>query len=110
MPANGLFFASAIRPEIESELCVLHVDPLFRSLDTLLESPFVDTKSSLPSPLKSPTATESVDMPTAKLVAAPKLPVPGASKVKIFGELSFGTARSSLPGPLKSPSALKPGH
>ncbi len=39
-------------------------------------NPFATAKSDLPSPLKSPTVTERGLLPTEKLVAGPKLPVP----------------------------------
>ena len=44
-------------------------------------------------------------MPTAKLVAAPKLPVPVPSRIEALLVVSFTTARSGLPSPLKSLTA-----
>ena len=72
---------------------------------------FATARSSLPSPLKSPTATAKGPDPTAKLVAAPKLPVPVPSRTPMLLDvkLLFPTARSSLPSPLKSPSATERG-
>src|SRR5438876_885302 len=44
--------------------------------DSWAELLFATARSCLPSPLKSPTATELGCEPSTKLVAAPKLPVP----------------------------------
>ena len=66
-------------------------------------------RSCLPSPLKSPTATEKGLVPAPKLVAAPKLPVPSPNKIDTLFEFSLATARSCLPSPLKSPTATEPG-
>ena len=50
-------------------------------IETLLESEFATARSCLPSPLKSPTATEIGPLPVPKLVAALKLPVPSPSRI-----------------------------
>ena len=59
--------------------------------------------------MKSPTVTERGIEPTAKSVAALKLPVPVPSKIETLLELEFAMARSSLPSPLKSPTATELG-
>ena len=46
--------------------------PVPKSIETLLETTLATAKSKIVSPLKSPTATESGLIPTAKLVAVPK--------------------------------------
>ena len=51
-------------------------------------------KSLLPSLLKSLTATETGNDPTAKLVAAPKLPAPVPSRIETLAELPLAAARS----------------
>ena len=47
-----------------------------KSMDTLLLPTFATAKSNFPSPLKSPTASETGPFPTAKFVAAPNDPIP----------------------------------
>ena len=54
--------------------------PVPNKIETLLS--FATARSSLRSPLKSPTATERGSGPTAKLVGALKLPVPVPSKIE----------------------------
>src|SRR6266404_9779511 len=48
---------------------------LFRRIDTVEPSTFATARSSLPSPLKSPTATERGVLPAPKSLFGPKLPV-----------------------------------
>ena len=55
-------------------------------IDTLFESVLAMARSCLPSPLKSPTATEMGLVPTPKLVAAPKLPAPFPNKIDTLAE------------------------
>ena len=62
----------------------------------------------MPSPLKSPTATESVAVPAVKFVAVPKLPAPSPNKIETTSPKS-AMARSWLPSPLKSPTATDSG-
>ena len=51
--------------------------PLPKSIETLLEFRLAIARSKIVSPLKSPTATENGESPTAKLVAGvPNKPVP----------------------------------
>src|SRR5436190_19147700 len=97
---------------MDKEACELQLCPLSRRIDTLpngLEVLFAAAKSSLPSPLKSPTAAERGPVPTAKFVTAPKLPVPVPNKTDALLELKFAEARSSFPSPLKSPTAIEIG-
>src|SRR5437660_371776 len=77
--------------------------------DTLFEPSLAVARSCLPSPSKSPTATERGLLPTPKLLAAPKLPVPSPNKIETLSELKLATARSCLPSPLKSPTATELG-
>jgi len=50
--------------------------PFPSNMETLFEPKLATARSWLPSPLNSPTAIEKGVLPTAKLVAVPKLPVP----------------------------------
>ena len=65
------------------------------------------------SPLKSARATERGCVPTARLVAAPKLPVPSPNRIDTLPESLIdpllATARSSLLSLLKSPTAIETG-
>ena len=70
----------------------------------LLPTRLVAAKSSLPSPLKSPTVTELGLVPTAKSVLVPKPPDPFPSSTDTLLLSSFAVAKSSLPSPLKSPT------
>src|SRR2546426_10811680 len=70
---------------------------------------FVTAKSCFPSPLKSPTATEKGEVPTAKFVAAPNDPVPSPSSMDTLLETELTTTRSCFPSPLKSPTATETG-
>ena len=61
--------------------------------------------------LKSPTATECGDIPTAKLVAGvPNEPVPLPKSIETLLELMLATARSKNVSPLKSPTATERGR
>ena len=62
--------------------------------------------SSLPSPLKSPSATERVRI-RGEVVGGGKRegPDPVAQQYAHTGECGFATTRSGLPSPLKSPTA-----
>src|SRR5205814_478249 len=77
-------------------------------IDTL--GTLATARSCLPSPLKSPTATELALPPAPKLVGAPKLPAPSPNKIDTLFELLLATARSCLPSPLKSPPATELGR
>ncbi len=68
----------------------------------------------MPSPLKSPTATETGLVPAASglLGAALKLASSGGvwpSRIVTLSELKLAMARSGLPSPLKSPTATDSG-
>ena len=67
------------------------------------------TRSSLPSRLKSATATDSRPTPVVKSVLAPKPPLPSPSSTLTVVTLQLATARSFLPSPLKSPTATEVG-
>src|SRR2546427_12897714 len=75
----------------------------------LAELMLATARSCLPSPLKSPTATEKGLVPAPKLAAALKLPAPSPKKIDTLAELKLATARSCLPSPLKSPTATEKG-
>src|SRR6267378_4303260 len=70
----------------------------------------VTARSSLPSPLKSPTATETGKPPAAKVNGARKVPSPLPDSTETLREPELATARSSLPSPLKSPTATEAGR
>src|SRR5712664_3294630 len=83
---------------------------LLINTETSLEKPLATARSSHPSPLKSPTATETGLSPAAKLSAAWKVPSPFPRSTETLLELkATATARSSHPSPLKSPTATETG-
>jgi hypothetical protein len=89
-----------------SKLGVAQLEPQVLSrIDTLSEPSLATARSSLPSPLKSATATEAGVVPTAKFVAIPKAPVPLPKRIDTVAESPFATARSTMLSPLKSPTA-----
>src|SRR5437588_572230 len=55
---------------------VVLLPQLFKRIDTVAAFSLAVARSSLPSRLKSPTATDSGPLPVPKSVAAPKLPLP----------------------------------
>src|SRR3954470_13624032 len=63
-------------------------------IDTLFTLGLAATRSCLPSPLKSATATDIGLLPTAKLVGAPKEPVPVPSSTNMLLEPELAVARS----------------
>jgi len=78
---------------------------VFKRIDTLAEPWFATARSGVPSPLKSPTATEAGVVATLKLVAVPKLPAPVPNRIDTVPELPLATARSRTPSPLTSATA-----
>ena len=78
-------------------------------IDTLFELWLTTARSWLPSPVKSPTATEREPLPVPKLVGALKFPAPSPNKIDTsLGSLQvLATARSCLPSLLKSPTATE---
>src|SRR5207244_1962939 len=80
--------------------------PLFNSSVTVPSPIFSVTKSTLPSPLKSPLANEYGLMPTATVVCGLNMPSPLPSKIDTVLSTSFASARSILPSPLKSAASL----
>src|SRR6266568_2408223 len=83
--------------------------PLPSSTKMVLSLRLATTKSGLPSPLKSPTATKAGALPTRKLSGVRKVPSPLPSSTETLLEPMLATARSSLPSPLKSPKAKDQG-
>src|SRR5439155_964851 len=84
------------------------------STDTVTELLFATARSSLPSPFRSPTVTDSGLAPVPKSWWAAKLGVaaPGAvvlSSTDTVPEIQFTTARSPLPSPFRSPSVTENG-
>src|SRR5439155_295957 len=84
------------------------------STDTL-EVPFAATRSSLPSPFRSPTATAQGLAPVAKSCLAAKLSAaaPGAvvlSSTDTALESKHTAAKSSLPSPFKSATVTEDGE
>src|SRR5207249_116274 len=84
------------------------------STETVLETSFATARSSLPSPFRLPTVTDSGLTLVAKSCLAAKLGVaaPGAvvlSSTDTVLEPLFATARSSLPSPFRSPTVTDTG-
>src|SRR5580700_11932792 len=65
----------------------------------------VTAMSTLPSPLKSPTASDTGLAPAAYSIPDPNVPLPLPKRTTALKELA--TARSNLPSPLKSPRATE---
>ena len=88
--------------------------PLPNNTDTELAPKLAAARSCRPSPLKSPTATETGLLPVAGDAAAvnvpsPTLPVPLPSSTDNELALALAVARSCRPSPLKSPTATDRG-
>src|ERR1039458_3612645 len=83
--------------------------PLPDSTVTLALGSLVTAKSALPSPLKSPTASEVGPNPTENGLpdASVKPPRPSPNKTVTLLLIEFATARSALPSPLKSPITIE---
>src|SRR5262249_39024402 len=77
---------------------------------TQTEPRFASARSSLPSPLKSPTATEIGRLPGEKADFATKLAAPAPGRIETVSQRRFASARSSLASPLKSPTATEYGE
>jgi len=67
------------------------------------------TKSSLPSPLKSPAAMPLAPIGAGKSILGWNAPSPLPSKMDTVFEVALTTAISTLPSPLKSPRAANDG-
>src|SRR5262245_16489512 len=83
---------------------------VFRSTPTVL--PPATARSDLPSPLKSPTATEfAAVLPVEKvgIFVVGNVPFPVLNNTPTVVLLELATARSGLPSPLKSPTATEVG-
>src|SRR5262245_30233321 len=76
-----------------------------------MEPLLATARSGLPSPLKSPTATDLglVPAPTVELWASGKSPAPSPSRIVTFLERWLATARSGLPSRLKSATVTELG-
>src|SRR6266567_1891843 len=83
--------------------------PLPSSTEMVLSLWLATTKSGLPSPLKSPTATKAGALPTRKLSGPWKVPSPLPRSTETLLEPMLATAKSSLPSRLKSPTARDQG-
>ena len=79
--------------------------PVFNRMLTLLASRLVAAKSSFPSPLRSPTATETGRAPTETSAAEMKVPSPAPNLMLTLFELEFAEAKSRVPSASKSPNA-----
>src|SRR5439155_1308332 len=84
------------------------------STDIVLELKFATARSSLPSPFRSPTVTDSglIPVPNSSLAAKLGVAAPGAvvlSSTDTVLQLKFATARSSLPSPFRSPTVTDTG-
>src|SRR5262249_38526820 len=87
---------------------------VFRSVDVSSEPLFAMARSRIPSPFKSPMATETGKPPVAKscLAATEVAVAPGAVVFKSTETLlakKLATARSGMPSPLMSPTARASG-
>ena len=86
---------------------------VLRYTETVYEPLFNTAKSGLPSPSKSPKATEIGNVPVAKSTLAAKLPKPILPLLDVLRytetvyELEFATTKSALPSPSKSPMATE---
>src|SRR5207245_10602742 len=88
---------------VAAPLALLHA---LRRMDTLLESWFATARSCLPSPLKSPTATDTGPAPAGKLVAAPKEPLPVPSRMDTLAEARVRKSRVWRPCVFDSPTGM----
>ena len=70
--------------------------PSPNKIDTLSEPMLATARSCLPSPLKSPTATELGRLPVPKLVGALKLPVPLPNKIDTCFRVAVGNGEVLL--------------
>src|SRR5439155_5939236 len=81
--------------------------PLPSTTETVFELPLATARSGLPSPFRSPIATELGPLPVPKSVFAPKLPSPLPSSAETVLAKLFATAKSGLPSPFTSPIATE---
>src|SRR5438552_3256434 len=88
--------------------------PLPSSTEALLIVSFAVAKSSLPSELKSPTATEYganvAPPPVLKLPPSVNVPSPLPRRMETCPQPASATAKSKMPSPLKSPLATGAVH
>src|SRR5262249_15921571 len=83
--------------------------PLPSNTETVLDPALATARSSLPSPLKSRTATETGFVPTEKARAVRKVPSPLPSRTETVLSGLVAIARSCTRSPLKSPTATNTG-
>ena len=76
---------------------------------TELEAKFATARSSPPSPLSSPIATEQALDPVPYFLWLANVPFPYPSKTETVLEVPFVTARSGFPSPSRSPIATERG-
>ena len=81
----------------------------FSSTETVLEPLFATARSNLPSPLRSPIATEEGPLPVPKSAFGPNDPSPAPSRTETAYEPQQAVAKSSLPSPSRSPIAMERG-
>ena len=109
--ATELGFEPTIKSALSAKLMLLLVDVL-RITETEFEPLFAVAKSDLPSPSKSPMATEKGFKPVPKSTLSAKLRLPMLDVFRITEtefEPSFPTAKSGLLSPSKSPIATELG-
>ena len=113
---EGYEFAPVVKSTLGAKLFMSMLPMLvdvFRNTETY-PPPHAIAKSSLPSPSKSPMATETEAEPVGKFIGVAKLPVPMLPLMDVLRctetvELAFATAKSGLPSPSKSPTATEKG-
>ena len=86
--------------------------PFPSSTETVLEALFAVARSGLPSPFRSPIATDQGWLPVPKSACTPKVPSPFPISTETeFPEFGngrvFATARSGLPSAFRSPIATE---
>ena len=84
--------------------------PLLSSTDTVPENWFATARSGLPSPLRSPIATDTGPESTGIWGVRMKPPLPLPSSTDTVPEVWLATTRSGLPSPLRSPIATDTGR
>src|SRR5262249_42613229 len=82
---------------------------VFKSTDTVLSSRLATTRSGLPSPLTSASATDLGLLPVAKVTWEAKAVAVCKNTDKV-PSIRFVTTRSGCPSPLTSPTAALPGE
>ena len=108
-------FEPVVRAVLVTKLAVDDPDVVaFRRIDMLFEESLAIARSGLPSPFKSPIATEKGSVPTvtSDLLAKVGVKAPGVvvlSKIDVVLEFAFAVTRSGFPSPFRSPIATPRG-